>query len=198
MSRNKFLITQTLLSSWNWIYKIDNGYEEFMKTLNKEPIQPKLAMLEGQQFENMVYAHSDGAELDEEHKWADGIKKVSEVTKGGVFQVKLSKNMVIDNVEFVLFGILDVLKAGEIYDVKLSKTYKYGKYLDSPQHPMYFELCPEVNKFTYLISDGKDLYKEKYERYDTQPIEIEIKQFMNFLERQNLVDLYCQKWQSKY
>ena len=198
MNKNKFLITQTLLSSWNWSYKLEDGYEDFLKTLNKEAMQPNQAMLDGQQFENMVYAHCEGATLDEEHKWAEGIRKVSEIVKNGAYQVKLSKPLIIDNVEFLLYGIFDVLKEGQIYDIKFSKTYSFGKYLDSPQHSMYFELCPEVNKFTYLISDGKELYKERYERYDTKPIELEIKQFMKFLDERNLVDIYCQKWKSKY
>lgn len=198
MNKNKFLITQTLLSSWNWIYKLEDGYEDFLKTLNKEAMQPNQAMLDGQQFENMVYAHCEGAVLDEAHKWAEGIKKVSEIVRNGAYQVKLSKPLIIDNIEFLLYGIFDVLKEGQIYDIKFSKTYSFGKYLDSPQHSMYFELCPEVNKFTYLISDGKELYKERYERYDTKPIELEIKQFMRFLEERNLVDTYCKKWQSKY
>lgn len=198
MSKNKFLVTQSLLSSWNWLYKLEDGYEDFIKTLKREPIQQNQAMLDGTQFENMVYAHCGGAELDEEHEWAEGIKQVSGIVIDGAYQVKLSKDIIINNVNFVLYGILDVLKAGQIYDIKFSKTYEYGKYLESPQHPMYFELCPEVNKFTYVISNGKEVYKEKYERYDTEPIEREIKLFMKFLDEKNLVKTYCENWQSKY
>ena len=32
----RFLITQSLLSSWLWSYKLENGYEDFLKTLRRE------------------------------------------------------------------------------------------------------------------------------------------------------------------
>lgn len=195
---NKFLITQSLLSSWGWSFKLDNGFESFLKTLNREPIQKTQPMLDGIQFENMIAAYAEGAPLDESHKWAQGIKGVGDIVKNAALQVRLSKNVVIDNVEFVLYGILDGLECGTIYDIKFSKTYKHGKYLDSPQHPMYFEICPGANRFVYVISNGKDVFQEEYRKDNTEPIESEIRQFMKYLDEHNLTDIYCEKWRSKY
>ena len=42
----RFLITQSLISSWQWGLKLENGYEDFLKTLRREPIQQNKAMLE--------------------------------------------------------------------------------------------------------------------------------------------------------
>ena len=198
MSKNKFLITQSLLSAWNYIYKTESGYEDFLTTLQRKPIPPTQAMLDGRQFENMVAAYCGGAVVDDKHKWAKGIKAVGEIVRGSVFQVKLYKDVTIDGIDFVLYGILDNLKCGEIIDTKFSKTYKVGKYLDSPQHPMYFELCPEAHKFTYLISNGKDVFREEYLRENTEPISKEISMFMKFLDENNLVDIYTELWKSKY
>lgn len=198
MSKNKFLITQTLLQSWNYIYIKDSGYEDFLNTLQRKPIPPNQAMLDGRQFENMVSAYCNGAVLDEKHKWAKVIKEVGEIVKGSAFQVKLSKDVNINGVDFVLYGILDNLKCGEIIDTKFSKTYKMNKYLESPQHPMYFELCPEADKFTYLISNGKDVFKETYLRENTKSIITEIKLFMDFLDKNNLVRTYAELWKSKF
>jgi hypothetical protein len=155
-------------------------------------------MLDGRQFENMVAAYCNGAVIDDKHKWAKSIKEVGEIVKDSAFQVKLSKEVNINGVDFVLYGILDNLKCGEIIDTKFSKTYKMNKYLDSPQHPMYFELCPEADKFTYLISNGKDVYKETYLRENTGSIITEIKLFMDFLDRNNLVKTYADMWRSKF
>lgn len=198
MSKNKFLMTQSLLGAWNYIYKTESGYEDFLTTLHRKPIKPTQAMLDGRQFESMVAAYCKGAEISEKHKWAKGIRGVGEIVKGSAFQVKLYKDMTINGVDFILYGILDNLKCGEIIDTKFSKTYKMNKYLDSPQHPMYFELCPEAHKFTYLISNGKDVLRETYLRENTEPISKEISMFMKFLDDNNLVNTYADLWRSKY
>lgn len=169
-----------------------------MKTLNREPIAPNQAILDGRMFENMVYACAEGQPPQADHKWYKAVCEAAEIVKGGAFQVKLYKDITINNVDFLLYGILDVLKAGSIQDLKLSKSYHQSKYLDSPQHPMYFELCPEAREFIYVVSDGKDIYKERYLREDTDSIEKEIKMFMDFLDERNLVKVYCDKWKSKF
>ena len=59
----RFLITQSLLSSWLWSYKLENGYEDFLKTLRREPIQQTKAMRDGIHFENVLNAVLNGAEI---------------------------------------------------------------------------------------------------------------------------------------
>ena len=104
----------------------------------------------------------------------------------------------MNGVTFVCYGILDFLKAGVIIDTKFSKTYRVGKYLDSPQHPMYFYLCPEAYRFDYIISDGSFVYRESYYPEDTEPIERTISKFMEWLEKTKNVRLFCENWRSKY
>ena len=66
---NKFLITQSLLSSWQWSLKLEDGYEDFLKTLRREPIQQTKAMLDGIHFENVLNAVLNGAEIEPTHEW---------------------------------------------------------------------------------------------------------------------------------
>ena len=126
------------------------------------------------------------------------VTEIADIVKDGQYQVKLSRDLTVDGIAFVCYGILDFLKAGVIYDTKFSKTYHVGKYLDSPQHPMYFYLCPEAYKFEYIISDGKWVYREQYTPDEVTPIESTIKHFMAFVETFGLVDTYCKNWKSKY
>lgn len=198
MNENKFLITQSLLSSYGWIFKTENGYEDFLNTLHRRKSRQTKAMLDGIRFENLVTEYCKGNPPEDGHKWEDGVKGVGDIVKNGAFQVKMARNVTVNGVQFVLYGIFDVLKCGEILDIKFSKTYSYGKYLDSPQHPMYLALCPEANKFTYIISDGKDVFREPYRRENTPPIEKEIAEFMQFLDERNLVKVYTENWKSKY
>lgn len=197
-NKNKLLITQSLLGAWQYIYKMDSGYEGFIKTLNREPIQPNKAMLDGNRFESMVNAACKGAIIEPTHEWYNPIMALAEDLRGAQQQVSVSKDTTVNGIDFVLYGRLDFLKAGIIYDTKYSKTYEVGKYLDSPQHPMYFALVPGAYEFQYKICDGNYIYTETYRPEDTQPIENTISNFMKFLDRYNLVSLYANKWQSKY
>ena len=195
---NKYLITQSLLSSWQWSLKLENGYEDFLKTLRREPIQQNKAMRDGIHFENVLNAVLNGAEIEPTHEWYKPIMELYPTLHGAAQQASPSKNIVVGGITFVLFGRLDFLKAGVIYDTKFSKTYRVGKYLDSPQHPMYFALVPEAREFQYKICDGKYIYTETYRPDEVEPIERTIKQFMDFLDRQNLVTTYCEHWLSRY
>ena len=195
---SRFLITQSLLSSWLWSYKLEDGYDDFLKTLRREPIQQTKAMLEGIRFENCLNAVLDGAEIEPTHEWYKPITQLANELQGAQQQAALSKDVTIGGVGFVLYGKLDYLRAGIVYDTKYSKTYRVGKYLDSVQHPMYFALVPEAREFQYKICDGKYIYTETYRPDEVEPIERTIKHFMDFLDKQNLVKTYCEFWKSKY
>ena len=133
---NKFLLTQSLLSSWQYALK-GGEMDEFLSALRREKKPQSKAMLDGIRFENVVHAVSEGVDIGPEQEWYKPIVEICKIITQGQYQVKASRPLVMDNVEFVCFGILDFLKAGVIYDTKFSRTYRVGKYLDSPQHPMY-------------------------------------------------------------
>lgn len=195
---NKFLITQSLISSWEYSFAKEGGYEDFLKTLRRERTPPTNAMLNGQWFENVVNSVCNGIKIPESHEWYKPVTELTETLTGAQQQVKLSRNLTINGITFVCYGILDFLKAGIIYDTKYSKTYHVGKYLNSPQHPMYFYLVPEARQFSYLICDGKYVYTETYYPGETEPIERIIERFTDYLDKKNLVSTFCENWRSKY
>lgn len=195
---NRFLITQSLLSSWLWSYKREDGYDDFLKTLRKEPIQQTKQRLEGIRFENVLNVVLNGAEIEPTHEWYKPIMELYPILHGAQQQAAIYRDVTVQGARFVLYGRLDFLKAGIIYDTKYSKTYRVGKYIDSPQHPMYFALVPEAYEFQYKICDGRYIYTETYRPDEVEPIERTIKQFMDFLDRMGLVDTFCENWRSKY
>lgn len=195
--QSKFLLTQSLLSSWQYAMK-DGTMDEIRKALRRERTPQTKSMLDGIRFENLVQSVCDGEQLDREHEWYKPVKQVARVVKDSRYQVKLSRDITVNGVTFVCYGILDFLKAGVIIDTKFSKTYEVGKYLESPQHPMYFYLCPEAYRFDYIISDGSFVYRESYRPEDTEPIEKTIHKFMLWLEKTDNVRLFCENWRSKY
>ncbi len=194
----KYLVSQSLISSYHWIFKKDNGYEDFLKTLNRESTPQTQAMMNGNKFEGMVQAACEGYPPDENHKWYKPVIEIAEIVKGGAYQAKIYRDLKIGNTTFIVYGVLDFLKAGIIYDTKFSTTYKVGKYLDSPQHPFYMYLVPEAEAFIYLISEGEYVYKESYYPEDACSPESLILPFMNFLDKYNLMNIYTEKWLARY
>lgn len=195
-------ITQTLFSAWEWMYKTDDGEADFLRTLRRERGEQSPAMLAGIAFENWCYA----AAQDWEHvaptvppEFMGGVSQIVPIITGGAFQVKVWKPVTIGGTDFLLYGILDALKCGTIYDIKYkNKSFNSlkldGAYRGSPQHPMYFRLVHQAEEFQYLVSDGADLYIETYRPEDVEPIDDEIQRFAEFLRREKLWDLYVEKW----
>jgi len=194
---SKLLLTQSLLSDFAWVFRKDDGYADFLRTLRREPRATSKAMFAGIDFENRVTAYASGEKLDETHKLTKVAQEVGNECYMGQFQVRLSREIVVDGVTFLCYGVLDCLKAGEIFDIKFSKTYEVGKYLDSPQHPMYLYLCPEARAFTYLVSDGDWVYRERYTPDITEHISAYIRDFMRWLEQRGLIDTYAQHWTAR-
>ena len=86
------------------------------------------------------------------------------------------------------------MKAGEIIDVKFTKSYDAGKYFGSTQHPTYFELIPEARQFTYIASNGRDVWPETYFREDAPSIFPVISDFFDWLRAVDLMQVYQEKW----
>lgn len=179
-------ITPTLLNSWS--YCIKNGtLEDFIKTLNKEPFEDTESILKGKEFERYMQENY-------------------EETLNGAYQVKVSK----EYGDYLLYGIVDCLKGGIIYDYKYTKNYDVGKFFNNHQTLMYLEMIPEASKMVYLITnkfedeelDGQlvvgDIFREEYTK-DMFPETIDsiLYKFKQWLKQYDLWNLYIEKWKCK-
>lgn len=200
-----YLMTHSLLSSWLYAMKSSpyedltserDPYGDFLKTLRREPTETTQAMQNGIDFENMVTDIVNGVEVDSDEKWYDAACKVAKIVSGGQLQYKAKKRITVSGVPILLYGRLDVLKAGEIIDIKFSSGYERGKYFDSTQHPVYLELIPEAYQFTYLITNGSDVWKETYRREETHSMIPTIEYFLAYLKDSGLWEEYAKHWEA--
>lgn len=199
-----YLITHSLLSSWKYAMA-DNPFEdatserdaveEFKATLRREPHPTTDAMQNGIDFETEIEALAKGT-FEDEPKFSI-TPRIAEIVRGGVFQYSANKKIDVAGEEFILHGRIDCLKAGEIFDFKYSKSYDRGKYFDSTQHPAYLNLIPEAECFTYLVSDGTNLWRETYRAGEILPIESVIEDFACWLNATGYIDLYREHWKAK-
>lgn len=200
----RYLMTHSLLSSWRYLLR-GNPYEdatterdpvdEFMRVLRREPTETTQAMQNGINFEDLVTAIISG-DADPMDNWYHAAERVARRCSGGILQYKATKKVTVGGVDLLLYGRLDCLRAGEIIDIKFSKAYDPGKYFDSTQHPMYLELVPEAEKFTYLVSNGSNVWAETYRRDETSTIYQDIQDFLLWLHRLGLMETYMEKWRS--
>lgn len=192
---SKYYITPTLLNSWQ--YNIKNGtLEDFIKVLNKEVFEPTESILKGFEYEKYMQENF-------------------EETLNGAYQVKVSK----EYGDYLLYGIIDCLKGGIIYDYKYTKNYEVGKFFNNHQTLMYLEMVPEAKKMVYLITNKfekteypdlnfkdvsnieyevGDVFREEYTK-DMFPETIDsiLHKFENWLKQYNLFELYTEKWKCK-
>jgi len=202
----RYLITQSLLGSWGYLFSCmeeyqDKAYEDFLITLRREKKETTPEMQNGIDFENEVYLAAADAPRKPHPKWEQGITAVATVIKGAQVQVKAQRELTVAGMDFLVYGILDALKAGSIFDVKfLNKSFGSaelaGKYLESPQHHAYFYLIPEAVDFTYLVSDGQDLYTERYTPDMCKPFPDIVAQFIASITSMGLLDVYKEHWQA--
>lgn len=217
MKKERYLITQSLLAAWSYIFDCAEGSEAeaseaFLKALKKEPSDQSEAMLRGISFENAVFAtqcgNKDAAEYHAsewskrgcEEEEAACVRAMAKRLQGGAYQLTEYKEKEISGITFLLMAKCDWVRAGVIYDCKRVETYaNVGKYYESVQHPMYLEVIGSANEFRYEICDGKDIYEERYTREDIpQPIDSVIAEFVEYLKAENLLDTYKTYWKSLY
>ena len=201
---SRYLITPSLLNSWARMWtcadfvkeeendkisiddKIDiareKAKEEFINVLNRIPTPTNKYMQMGIDFEKECY---------------DGTTCISPIINGGSYQIVGKKDTKIDGINFLMYGRLDVLKGGTIYDIKRVGRYSVQKYQKSYQHAFYLYLFSRAEKFTYLIYDGNNLHTETYYRSDCVDIKSVVKMFIEWLKENDLIDIYLNKWLCK-
>lgn len=200
----RYLITQSLVAAWGYTFDCHEGGEQeaqadFLRVLRREPGKQNEAMRNGLAFEKQVYLAAANVPRPPHPKWEAGIQAVAARIKGAPSQVKVRRELTVGNMTFLVYGVLDALKAGTIYDVKFSQKSlgsfnAYGKYLQSPQHSFYLYMVPEAQAFQYLLSDGSDLYVETYWRNQVRPAQEIIAEFICSIESMGLLELYKEKW----
>lgn len=204
LNKDTYLITPSLLNSWLWIWNCEDSvrenendsicledkqedarnkaFDDFIKTLNREEFEPNQYMLEGLKFEDETYK---------------GKTCFSEIVKDGAFQIVGKKEVEVDGLNFLMYGRLDVLKGGVIYDIKRVWRYTRPKYRKSSQHGFYLDLFENAKKFTYLIWDGNNPHYETYYRDETIPTIEMIHLFIKWLKENGLLGLYKKNWKCK-
>jgi hypothetical protein len=160
----------------------EKAFGEFLDTLSRLPSEPNEYMQRGIDFEEECYK---------------GNTVVSPIIENGAYQISGKKVLRVSGINIVLYGRLDVLKGGTIYDIKRVTRYAPQKYQKSYQHPVYLALFPDAKQFIYLVYDDTEkLHTETYYRDECVNIEGVIADFIRWLKENDLFEVFVSKWKS--
>jgi hypothetical protein len=205
---SKYLITPSLLSSYAYYIQDEckspaESRADFLKTLSREKFEPNEAMQKGIDFEANVEKCCDFvspyAMLPSPTPYDDCVIAIAKIVRGGLWQQSVKKEIKVGNQEFLLYGRTDVIKRDTIYDIKFTSNYELGKFLDSSQHLIYL-YCSDLPNFSYLISDGKEFWREDYHNHAgiENEIKSKISDFLGYLENdKEAKEMFLTKWESK-
>jgi hypothetical protein len=200
------LITPSLLGAIDWYLDSprswkEKAYKDLTNQLGRVyDNTPKPAMELGIKFEDTVYAYAGVKGKGSTHfQWF-----VDECA-GGVFQRKTKSIIKIDDIEYCLYGKMDVWFPDIIKDIKTTSNYK-GKshYLKTFQHKMYC-FNEKIDKFRYLVAIFDDrqkiVDKDAIDYVVEDPIALEadvinrVKEAVNFLSAdEELFKLFTTKF----
>lgn len=207
----RYLITHSLLNAWLW-YMVYQGedenkaYQEFKATLERKPFLDNVYMESGRNFEEDIKLYSEGLPLkprfftkqERRDSYYKCVREVSGMIGAGTWGCKGYQDIIIGGQDYLIYGKTDILKGPLIIDIKFTKNYQTGKFKNFPQHKVYFRCFPGVKKFIYLVSDGKDVFKEQYMREGTESIDSLISDFQSWLNSHKIEkEIYQTYWRAK-
>ena len=199
-----YLITPSLLNSWLYIFEAPKHVRECEKDemcLEDKQLSAsrwaRLAFIDTLRRKQTPTTEAQQRGIDFEDDTYKGKTPASPYVEGGQWQIVGKKEEKIGGMNFLLYGRLDCLKGGIIYDIKRVSQYSVQKYFNSAQHAFYLELFPRARQFTYLAYDGNALHTETYYRDEVKPIRVTIEMFIDWLKENNLMEDYKIYWRTK-
>lgn len=196
----RYLITPTLLNSWDYLMKVDDEYGEdakasFLQTLSRDKFEPTEAMQKGNQFEADVFAYVDGYRPTLVDDYWECVAEIAAKVHGGVRQLAVKTEIVVNGQAYLLYGKVDHLAGPWATDIKWTGNYEFPKFKDTAQHPLYLACLPAVPSFRYLISDGRRTYEEVYQRGECALPEDLVRDFVVSLSRlPDALETFKSKW----
>lgn len=203
----RYLITPSLLNSWIYISHAGDAVRE--AEADEVSLEDKKAMAEARAEEEFLRTlkrektpttEVQQRGIDYEADTYKGLTDASPYVLGGQFQVSGSKELDCNGTRVLLYGRLDCLNGGMIYDIKRVSRYSPGKYAWSAQHLAYLTLFPQAQGFAYLIYDGNKLHAEAYWQEGEKTLAemtATINSFLHYLDMKGLMGIFEENWKAK-
>ena len=182
-----YQISPTFLDSFAYYIAKEDGEQEraeLLARLRGEPTEISESMQRGIDFETAVGKFRDGTYemVPGQESYDSCVMEISRLVAGGIPQMHVERELG----GVLVHGYIDFLNANWIYDIKTTKSYEVGKYLQRNQHLAYLyclEPC-DIRHFGYLVTDFRNVYAEDYHWHPsfTDRLRGNIAAFFDYLE----------------
>ncbi len=167
----------TLLDAFSWYKRSESetALQEFLDKVNRVKTPATDPMLRGIAFNDKVdhairggqfFGVNDDGEINvhDTPVSLDIINEFRDLFHGSALQVFLDTRLNVGHHQVKIYGYADALKGATIGEFKTTAKYEFPKYLHNWQHPCYLQCLKEngIKRFTYLITDFKEVYREDY------------------------------------
>lgn len=123
-----------------------------------------------------------------------GIEEIADIVKGGAWNVKGTALLTIGGIDYKLCIQPHFIRGPNVFQIYQLQQYSSGLFYKYATHSMAFKCIPGMFSFEYLISKGKDVYREKYTKTDVTPITEIISSFYAWLDSIGLLYIYEKNW----
>lgn len=189
----KCLITQHLIESIRWymeapqsIIKAERGgdgkttwkqkaWKDLNRMLSREPSTFGVDAQNGMNFEKKVYEFAN----KDNRVGSAHFQEVCNSVKGMQFYKKEGKEFLVNDLKCYIHCKYDAILLPKLVDLKTTKTYKKGKYLNSVQHKLYC-FVSSGSEFEYVVTEWEEypiikaVHREKYIVENRQLLETEV------------------------
>lgn len=162
-----YKIYPSLLDSW-YNYSIGRWETKssILSKLSRVKFPQSNAMLRGIALEKAVNSPEVSYYADGFYFKKNIIEEIREHVQGGATSVYSETILKWNDKEILLYGIADYVKQNKVIDLKSTKQYSVGKYLNNFQHHCYPLTHNKegvgIDEFEYLVTDFKEVFKETY------------------------------------
>lgn len=175
LQQPRYKFYATLLDAFTWYLKSESegAFQEFLDKLNRVPFSSEAAD-KGTAFNELVDSliltpddlqtglevyHHNGFEFP-----SYIVREYVEIFSSAVPQVYVERVIETKYGHVLLYGYIDELMAYLISDIKTTKSYEFGKYINNWQHRVYLYCLKEngIDTFQYTVTDFDEVYKEEY------------------------------------
>jgi len=196
----KYKFYGTLLDAFTWYLKSekDEAFQEFLDKINRAPFSSEAAdkgtafnelvdscTLELKQFGALTFQDNTISHNGFEFP-SDLVGEYAMQFENAVPQVYVEKIIETKYGPVLLYGYVDELELFKVYDIKTTKQYDFGKYINNWQHKVYLYCLKDtgIDTFQYMVTDFEHIYKEEYVWRDAYELDLRLiaEQLICFLE----------------
>jgi hypothetical protein len=184
-----YSVYPTLLDAYAFHKKFptEEKTAEFFDKLNRKPTQITPQIQKGIDFNNLVDSYINGKGVvpptNKLEVIASDIARIISLDGPVEIQKYIEGTILVDGATVKLYGFVDYLTPGRIWELKTTAKYRPFFLSDRWQRFFYMYCLPRVPKFTFITTDFNKHYLCEFNSSDQDKLVEGLRDFIGFIEK---------------